>query len=45
LARAHLRLGEHSEARLLAARVQASNYRHPAYADLVNELARAAGRG
>ena len=45
LARAHQRLGEIRDARELAARVQASKYRHPAVADLVNELARAAGRG
>jgi tetratricopeptide (TPR) repeat protein len=43
LARAQLRLGQLAEARASAARVQASNYRHPAYADLVNELAQAAG--
>lgn len=45
LARAQLRLGQLAEARASAARVQASNYRHPAYADLVNELAQAAGAG
>jgi tetratricopeptide (TPR) repeat protein len=45
LARAHQRLGENREARALAARVQASKYRHPAYAEVVNELARVAGRG
>jgi len=43
LARAELRLGNLAEARALAARVEASNYRHPAYADLVNELTQAAG--
>jgi hypothetical protein len=45
LARAQLRLGQREDARKLAARVEASNYRHPAYADLVSELAHAAGRG
>ena len=45
LGRAHQRLGEYREARALAARVQASKYRHPAYADLVNRLARVAGPG
>ena len=43
LARLQLRLGHGDEGSALAARVQASNYRHPAYADLVNELAQAAG--
>ncbi len=45
LARAQLRLGQLAEARALAARVQASDYRHPAHADLVKELAQAAGAG
>jgi len=43
LARARLRLGHLNEARALAARVASSNYRHPAHADLVQELAQ--GRG
>lgn len=43
LARAQLRLGQLAEARASAARVQASNYRHPAYADLMNELSRGTG--
>lgn len=45
LARAQLRLGNFEAANLLAAQVQASNYRHPAYAALVTELTHAAGRG
>ena len=45
LARARLRLGEESEARNLAARVDASKYRHPAHAGLANELARAGNGG
>ena len=45
MARAQLRLGKRDEARKLAQRVAASNYRHPAYADLVSELDHAAGRG
>jgi tetratricopeptide (TPR) repeat protein len=45
LARARLRLGEEAEARALAARVEASKYRHPAYAGLSNELARAGSGG
>ena len=43
LARAQLRLGRLAEARATAARVERSNYRHPAYADLVNELSRGTG--
>ncbi len=43
LARVEVRLHKLSEARTLAARVQASRYRHPSYASLVNELAGAAG--
>lgn len=43
LARAQLRLGQIAEARELAARIRASKYRHPVYADLVNELNREAG--
>jgi len=39
LGRVKLRLGEVAEARTLAARVAASKYRHPAYGDLVAELA------
>jgi hypothetical protein len=45
LARARLRLGETAAARTLAARVEASKYRHPAYAGLVNELAQAGRAG
>jgi tetratricopeptide (TPR) repeat protein len=45
LARLYLRLDRLGEARALVARVQASKYRHPAYADLVNELTHVAGRG
>jgi len=45
LARLQLRLGQPVEARALEARVQASKFRHPAYADLVNELTHVAGRG
>jgi len=37
------RLGKSEEGRALASRVQASKYRHPAYADLVNELGRGTG--
>jgi hypothetical protein len=43
LARAQLRLGQLAEARASATRIQASKYRHPAYADLVNELSRETG--
>ena len=43
LARAQLRLGQWAEARALAARIEASNYRHPAYAELVNELSQGTG--
>ena len=43
LARAQLRLGQTSAARTSATRIHASNYRHPAYADLVNELGRGTG--
>jgi len=39
LGRIKLRLGEVAEARTLAARVGASKYRHPAYGDLVAEIA------
>lgn len=45
LARARLRLGETATAQSLAARVEASKYRHPAYAGLVNELAQAGQAG
>jgi hypothetical protein len=45
LARANLRLGNLELARTITAQIQASNYRHPAYASLVAELSRAAGRG
>ncbi|TAN54761.1 MAG: TIR domain-containing protein [Betaproteobacteria bacterium] len=43
LARLQLRLGQHDVGSALAERLQASNYRHPATADLVNELSRGAG--
>jgi hypothetical protein len=43
LGRIKVRLHKLSEARTLAARVEASQYRHPAYAVLVDELANAAG--
>jgi len=43
LAHARLRLGFESDARTLAQRVQASSYRHPAYADLVKRLTLAEG--
>jgi len=45
VARAQLRLDDVAKARALAARVEASKYRHPAYAGLVNELAQAGGVG
>ena len=45
LALVQLRLGQIGDARALAARVQASHYRHPAYADLANELTKVAGPG
>ena len=38
LARLRLRLGETAEARALAARVEASKFRHPAYSGLLKEL-------
>jgi serine/threonine protein kinase len=43
LAQARLRLGATAEARALAQRIEASPYRHPAYADLRQRLATAAG--
>jgi len=43
LGRIEVRLHKLSEARTLAARVEASRYRHPAYASLVDELAHGAG--
>jgi tetratricopeptide (TPR) repeat protein len=43
LGRIEVRLHKLSEARTLAARVEASRYRHPTYASLVDELAHAAG--
>ena len=43
LAHARLRLGATEEARSLAQRIEASPYRHPAYADLRQRLAAAAG--
>jgi tetratricopeptide (TPR) repeat protein len=45
LARTYLRLERSAQARKLLARVEASNYRHPAYADLVNEARRETGPG
>ena len=44
-ARAAWRLGDLAQARAQAAQVEASKYRHPAYAGLVNELARAGRQG
>jgi len=43
LAQARLRLGGVDDARALARRIEASPYRHPAYADLRKRLAAAAG--
>ena len=43
LAQARLRLGAIDDARVLAKRIDASLYRHPAYADLQQRLAAAAG--
>jgi len=43
LGRIDVRLHKLSEARTLAARVEASRYRDPAYASLIDELAHAAG--
>jgi tetratricopeptide (TPR) repeat protein len=43
LAQARLRLGQTDAARALARQIEASPYRHPAYADLRNRLAAAAG--
>ena len=43
VAQAQLRLGATDAARALAARIEASPYRHPAYADLRQRLAAAAG--
>ena len=43
LAHAQLRLGAKADARALADRIEASPYRHPAYADLCQRLAAAAG--
>jgi serine/threonine-protein kinase len=43
LAQARLRLGAIDEARSLAKRIEVSPYRHPAYADLRQRLAAAAG--
>jgi len=43
LAQARLRLGAIDDARVLAKRIEASLYRHPAYADLQQRLAAAAG--
>jgi len=45
LARARWRLDDQAEARALAARVEASQYRHPAYAELAVELHPGAGPG
>jgi tetratricopeptide (TPR) repeat protein len=42
-ARALTRLGERTQAQALFARIQASNYRHPAYAALAHELVQEAG--
>ena len=43
LAQARLRLGAAADARALAARIEGSTYRHPAYADLRQRLASVAG--
>jgi serine/threonine-protein kinase len=43
LAHAQLRLGAKADARALADRIETSPYRHPAYADLCQRLAAAAG--
>lgn len=43
LAHARQRLGSGAEVRLLVERIEASNYRHPAYADLRQRLKHAAG--
>ena len=43
LAHAQLRLGAITDARAIAARIEGSPYRHPAYADLRQRLAAAAG--
>ena len=43
LAHSRLRLGATEDARALAARIDASSYRHPAHADLRQRLAAAAG--
>ncbi|MEP7101515.1 MAG: serine/threonine-protein kinase [Burkholderiales bacterium] len=43
LGHSQLRLGHAQDARELAARIEASSYRHPAYADLRQRLAAAAG--
>jgi hypothetical protein len=43
LSHARLRLGAVPEARSLAERIEASTYRHPAYADLRQRLKHAAG--
>jgi len=45
LARARWRLDDRAEARALAARVEASQYRHPAYAELAVELHPGTGPG
>jgi hypothetical protein len=42
-ARMCLRLGQDAEAREILKRVEASNYRHPAFADLVNETRQVPG--
>jgi ATP/maltotriose-dependent transcriptional regulator MalT len=43
LAHAQLRLGSIEQARALAKRIETTNYRHPAYADLVRLLSNGAG--
>lgn len=43
LAHTRLRLGLVDQARELAKRIESTSYRHPAYADLVNELAQGTG--
>ncbi|MBI2754289.1 MAG: TIR domain-containing protein [Betaproteobacteria bacterium] len=43
LAQARLRLGSTQQAQELARRIESTSYRHPAYADLVNELSKGTG--
>jgi TIR domain-containing protein len=43
IARAQLRLRQHEQAKAIAARLRNSTFRHPAYAELAQELAQGAG--